>query len=1283
MASYSLNPSNALPAPTWSVPVPDTPALPDEDADLGDANNAQAQDTKTPSGDVPERRLPPWVMGDYKRIRNYTSAATAEQRELEQEYPLGTAAQSMQAVAKVVRNNDFDHYAKGALQAMGIDPGRIVTVTFRHDHRDPSLEAVNGWNRFVGFFKGTKPEITNQDSVETQSMALTALDLLKGSLNRAAPAPNWTLGIGGFIDSYSLLVEEQDKNFIRRIDDSQQQIVDGYKAMVGHPTQQQKQMVGELMAGGVATQLAVLLQKEDAKGRRLVSEAGQQAIDKVLTQNGRVFIPNVRGYAMRGYAFVPFESDNNQLGVLLNTRTGEVHEFHETQDFIGFFRQHKDQLQDAFATADWEDAANTTQHGFYRSGEGAHNSMQTILDAARDADGGERLWNASGGGGKRKAGAQGLIEGTLGSMSAHWGEQYYQQLAEHANEAVFDAHANQRKKTGEIVGGLMQAMLPLSALVPFLPEAAQAAFGAVGLVMTGMQVDLDAHALANASDEAQERQAIAGLAGAAGGAPMMMLGFLHGEPMAVEARVGAEGRLQGLRYSAPAEHTEPSEPGGLVADFLHADSRDEAAPTDSQMQETAANLPYSAGTPNPEYGGLPNALDANGRPIIARNGNPVLVATVNKEESLIVKSASSYYLYDPQASSGGYRFLKQEAGDGTRFHAVVGRAGAKYPMAIETRNFVFDGHTFTELDPADLQSKGIQNAEDFLSLRDAGGKPVFERTPTGNIKFTDKKTSYYVAKFKPEGAPEGESYHFAYVNASRYPYADLYHARSNKAVAFLDDGQGNFVAKLSGHPEKTLPLGSAFELYNPGKHAFYRYAKAFDGETVPQMYRRLETQYTRSLALWDKNKGPGSNPFFFSDHPNAPRQKYMRIIEYTDPGTQETMLIPINRYGFPTETLRGGLPSNTSQRHVKFEFTNGNWVKVEYDAPQYVPKGNVAENPELKFTGEAASLDKVWFTPLDHRLAQTKPPTPPQPVEPAVGQPEGPPPQKVPKLEPVDPSDSDEVHISVPIGTDFGNTYALKTELHNEPLVNLSFSKPFEDQTRTIPDNSAALIGLDGQEIVMDGGEGVDGVQYTNSAIQRAVQFDLGADGARALRQSVFDFLRFNGEERSNYISQRLHIYTVSADDPRVALRGGRGVRAASDIRAGELIGTYAGQWLAPEEVMKIVAAKHPAGSFLFNNRQRGDTSISTFGPGTGNATQLINANTTHNPNEIPAEANLGFSVVRIHDAQGRSHNVAFVYARADIRSGDELLVDYQPDYWSRINSQKAGPSPKAGPSRP
>lgn len=96
----------------------------------------------------------------------------------------------------------------------------------------------------------------------------------------------------------------------------------------------------------------------DKTGFESLSPAGQAAVKRTLAHNGQVIIPNVYGYPLAGYAFIPntpydanYEHRPNQ-GLMIDLRKGSAHEIQGDEGFANWATTHRDDLLKRFNARD-------------------------------------------------------------------------------------------------------------------------------------------------------------------------------------------------------------------------------------------------------------------------------------------------------------------------------------------------------------------------------------------------------------------------------------------------------------------------------------------------------------------------------------------------------------------------------------------------------------------------------------------------------------------------------------------------------------------------------------------------------------------------------------------------------------------------------------------------------------------------------------------------------------------------------------------------------------------
>ena len=89
-----------------------------------------------------------------------------------------------------------------------------------------------------------------------------------------------------------------------------------------------------------------------------LSQEAKTAINRTLNHNGQVIIPNVYGFPLSGYAFIPYvpydgnyENRPNQ-GLMIDLKNGAAHEIKSDDDFASWAQKNRDTLQASFNASD-------------------------------------------------------------------------------------------------------------------------------------------------------------------------------------------------------------------------------------------------------------------------------------------------------------------------------------------------------------------------------------------------------------------------------------------------------------------------------------------------------------------------------------------------------------------------------------------------------------------------------------------------------------------------------------------------------------------------------------------------------------------------------------------------------------------------------------------------------------------------------------------------------------------------------------------------------------------
>lgn len=89
-----------------------------------------------------------------------------------------------------------------------------------------------------------------------------------------------------------------------------------------------------------------------------LTPAGQRAIIRTLGDNGNVVVPNIYGYSLAGYAFVPYVHYHGDYdhrpdkGLMVDLRRGTVSELHGDDDFAKWAERNRAHVQNSFNARD-------------------------------------------------------------------------------------------------------------------------------------------------------------------------------------------------------------------------------------------------------------------------------------------------------------------------------------------------------------------------------------------------------------------------------------------------------------------------------------------------------------------------------------------------------------------------------------------------------------------------------------------------------------------------------------------------------------------------------------------------------------------------------------------------------------------------------------------------------------------------------------------------------------------------------------------------------------------
>ncbi|MCS4250026.1 hypothetical protein [Pseudomonas sp. BIGb0164] len=223
-------------------------------------------------------------------------------------------------------------YFSGGLLAAGRDPHEKFTVTFRS---------------YTG--RGSPDTLTG-----TEERTYFAWEIAAGALQHDK-VPR-----GGPINFQFMHIEPKDRSTIDELESLGDSLQSHWKEDVATPMRDASgglaSRSGKADAYVVRGTLQSLVNNNDASG--LLSAEGLAAINRTLQKNGQVIIPNIYGYPMAGYAFIPFsEFDGNYAnrpnkGVIIDLKNGSAREIHSDADFADWAKHNRDHILNSFNASD-------------------------------------------------------------------------------------------------------------------------------------------------------------------------------------------------------------------------------------------------------------------------------------------------------------------------------------------------------------------------------------------------------------------------------------------------------------------------------------------------------------------------------------------------------------------------------------------------------------------------------------------------------------------------------------------------------------------------------------------------------------------------------------------------------------------------------------------------------------------------------------------------------------------------------------------------------------------
>lgn len=224
-------------------------------------------------------------------------------------------------------------YFSGGLLAAGYDPHQKITVTF---------------NSYVKELNGAS-HLTNQEE-----RTYFAWQIAAGALKHDEVAP------GGQLNAQGMHINAQDKNTIKDLQSLGSTLQDHWEQEVSRPMRDPNGELAKRSGKADAYVVKGTLQglRDDEAAFSQLTLAGQKAIIRTLEANGNVVVPNIYGYSLAGYAFVPYVQYHGDYdhrpneGLMVDLRHGTVSELHADDDFAKWAERNRAHVVNSFNASD-------------------------------------------------------------------------------------------------------------------------------------------------------------------------------------------------------------------------------------------------------------------------------------------------------------------------------------------------------------------------------------------------------------------------------------------------------------------------------------------------------------------------------------------------------------------------------------------------------------------------------------------------------------------------------------------------------------------------------------------------------------------------------------------------------------------------------------------------------------------------------------------------------------------------------------------------------------------
>lgn len=224
-------------------------------------------------------------------------------------------------------------YFSAGLLAAGFDPHEKITVKF---------------DTYVGM--GVDKQLSN-----TEDRGYFAWEIAAGIFAHDKVGP------GGVINFHSMTIEPTKRRRVKDLEAVGKSLQGHWENEISAPMRDASGALTKRSGKADAYVVRGTLQslRSDKVRFEMLTPEGQAAVNRTLDrQNGQVIIPNIYGYPLGGYAFVPYtpydgnyEHRPNQ-GMMIDLKNGALHEIQGDDSFAQWAKNNRDNLLRSFNASD-------------------------------------------------------------------------------------------------------------------------------------------------------------------------------------------------------------------------------------------------------------------------------------------------------------------------------------------------------------------------------------------------------------------------------------------------------------------------------------------------------------------------------------------------------------------------------------------------------------------------------------------------------------------------------------------------------------------------------------------------------------------------------------------------------------------------------------------------------------------------------------------------------------------------------------------------------------------